>query len=59
MSVRKRLVNPILSLIESLNSDTSVSDTQTLEDLEEIQSEVDCKIEALREQIRNREETED
>jgi hypothetical protein len=45
-------------LIDELNGDMSVPDVQTLEDLEEIQSDLDGKMEALREQIKIREHKE-
>ena len=58
MTVRTKKVRPILDLIDELNGDMSVPDVQTLEDLEEIQSDLDGKMEALREQIKIREHKE-
>lgn len=54
--IRKRIVNSILRTIDTFYGDTSVPDTQTLEELEEIQSDLEGKIEALRTQIKNRKE---
>jgi hypothetical protein len=58
VTVRTKKVRPILDLIDELNGDMSVPDVQTLEDLEEIQSDLDGKMEALREQIKIREHKE-
>ena len=54
--IRKRIVNSILKAIDTFYGDTSVPDTQTLEELEEIQSDLEGKIEAPRTQIKNRKE---
>lgn len=43
----------VLSKLDELFSDTSVSKQSTLEDLEEIQSEVDSKIEAIKTDIKH------
>lgn len=48
---RMRKIQPIIDLIDDLHGDTSVPDTQTLEELEEIQSDIEAKIECLRDQI--------
>ena len=52
----KTRVKFVLKAIEDIHCDMSVPDTQTLAELEDIQDDVDAKIEALREQIKNREE---
>ena len=54
----KNSVKHVLRLIEKINSDTSVPDTETLDDLEAIQGELEGYIDALKEQIKNREERE-
>jgi hypothetical protein len=54
--MRKSKVSQIIGLIGDLHGDMSVPDTRTLEELEEIQSDIEGKIEGLREQIKNREE---
>lgn len=51
-----RGVHRIIDDIDDLYGNMLVPDTQTLEELEEIQSDLEGKIEALREQIKNREE---
>jgi hypothetical protein len=48
--------NEALKLIDELFGDTSVPNTTTLDLLEELQSEVDSKIEALKSDIKNKKE---
>jgi len=55
----KTRVKLVLKAIEDINCDMSVPDTQTLLELEDIQDDLEGKIEALREQIKNRERAAD
>jgi hypothetical protein len=48
--------NEALKIIDELFGDTSVPNTTTLDLLEELQSEVDSKIEALKSDIKNKKE---
>jgi hypothetical protein len=52
MSTPKQTKKEALELIDQLFGDTSVSKRQTLDLLEDIQSEVDSKIDALRADIK-------
>jgi hypothetical protein len=48
--------NEALKVIDELFGDTSVPNTTTLDLLEELQSEIDSKIEALKSDIKNKKE---